>query len=311
VEPSLFDFEITSKYNVGYPEKFPLRKWVPDNGRVSQVAILLHGFLEGIEPDEGRRNRWLSRYQSIAEELAAKNIASVFLPMPLHFERGLIPRTNLDEPMVVTQLKTNGTFLYYGGYDQLIDDIWKLVDYIKANPTDFGVNRIPRVHLIGYSLGGAAAMGAASKHPDHIESLSVLCSTWGLSSVSDEAVGRAFQGFGFGSSDWRRMLEELGSQRQNFDKAFRGLVWAEELTDFLASFPKRVLFVHGLLDHLFDPKMTHKASLDFWRIFQENSRSNSTANQECVFINFSSDHFYFGRRNLVADFVAAFVGTRR
>jgi pimeloyl-ACP methyl ester carboxylesterase len=79
--------------------------------------------------------------------------------------------------MAVTQRKKNGRFLYFGGYDQLLVDISKLVDIIKANPTDFRAQKTPRTLLIGYSLGGAAAMSAASEHSDKIKSLSVLCST--------------------------------------------------------------------------------------------------------------------------------------
>ena len=64
-----------------------LRLWVPDQGPPpEEIAILVHGFLEGIENDPRRRERWLKRYEAIAEELAQRNIASIFLPMPMHFE---------------------------------------------------------------------------------------------------------------------------------------------------------------------------------------------------------------------------------
>jgi alpha-beta hydrolase superfamily lysophospholipase len=72
----------------------------------------------------------------------------------------------------------NGAYLYYGGYDQVKDDIEQLVGDIRLDPDKYDLKADPKVHLVGYSLGGAAALGAAAGLGQKIDSLSVLFSSW-------------------------------------------------------------------------------------------------------------------------------------
>jgi pyruvate dehydrogenase E2 component (dihydrolipoamide acetyltransferase) len=50
---------------------------------------------------------------------------------------------------------------------------------------------VPKVHLVGHSLGGAIALHMALDHPDHVASLTLICPT-GLGEEIDEAFTRDF-----------------------------------------------------------------------------------------------------------------------
>lgn len=293
-----------------------LRLWVPDQGPPpEEIAILVHGFLEGIENDPRRRERWLKRYEAIAEELAQRNIASIFLPMPMHFER-VVPSGEGALPVIVQRLRMGGTLLYYGGHDQFSKDIGLLIEAILAEPAMYGLAPArPKVHLVGYSLGGAAAMAAATANHGKVDSLSVLYSTWGLANISAEAIGKAFErNYAFTAADWAATISQLTASREAFDEAFRAVVWGEITPGWFRKFPRRVLFVHGLKDELFPPEMTIAGSHDFFRRFSsmlEGLNASDREQYEVAFINSYSDHLFIKRRKQVGAMVASFVGVCR
>jgi pimeloyl-ACP methyl ester carboxylesterase len=281
----------------------------------NEIAIMVHGFLEGIDSESRARERWIKRYETIAEELAQRNIASIFLPMPLHFER-MVPAAEGTASTVVQRLKNNGSFLYYGGHDQFSTDIGILIESILAEPTKYRLAPVkPKIHLIGYSLGGAAAMAAATSNHGRVDSLSVLYSTWGLANIPSEAIGAAFEDrYGFSAADWNATMAKLASERDSFDKAFQAVMWGEISPSWISLFPKRVLFVHGLKDELFPPEMTVAGSLAFFNQFSSMVQGLDAASREqfeVAFINSYSDHFFFRRRKQVAAMIASFIGVSR
>ena len=293
-----------------------LRLWTPDSGsQPHEIAIMVHGFLEGIENEPRSRERWLRRYEAIAEELAQRNIASIFLPMPLHFER-MVPAAEGTLATIVQRLKNNGTYLYYGGHDQFSTDIGLLIESILAEPTKYRLAPgNTKIHLIGYSLGGAAAMAAATTNHGKVDSLSVLYSTWGLANIPSEAIGAAFQDrYGFSAADWNATMAVLASRRESFDEAFQAVMWGEISPSWIGRFPKRVLFVHGLMDELFPPEMTLAGSLAFFNQFSSMVQGLDAANREqfeVAFINSYSDHFFIKRRKQVAAMIAGYIGVFR
>jgi|GEM_PF-4509837 len=226
--------------------------------------------------------------------------------MPLHFERGKGLQVEGQEPAAVRQLRKNGSFLYFGGYDQLKHDIGELARRISEDPGHFHLAKSPKIHLVGYSLGGAAAMGAATaEERGRFASLSILFSNWGLASISKESVAAAFGKRGFGEDDWGRTMSELQASRESFDEGFRAIIWGEGSSGWFARFPKRVLLVHGLMDKIFPFRQTLDSSKAFFLHFQEAMESGDL---ESVFINSSQDHLFLRRREQIAAFVASFIG---
>jgi pimeloyl-ACP methyl ester carboxylesterase len=309
-------FESADLYPRMSPEqrKFKLRQWQPEwvegGKKPSQIAILINGFLEGVDAGSAKEGLAFERYNKIAEALNRENIAAVFLPLPFHFDRcGAAEADGTFQ--AIAQLRKNGTYLYYGGYDQVKDDIKKLVGEIHSAPGRFGLDGKPQVHLIGYSLGGAAALGAAAGLGQEIASLSVLFSSWNLASIKPEAIDKAFRGkFKFGAQEWGDTLKALEDSRERFDPVFQDLMWGGGTSEWFENGPKRMLFVHGLDDELFPKEMTTRGILDLYEKFlQLDDRARKE--RECVFISVGGlDHMHvkaFVKRYPVAEYVASFI----
>ena len=67
---------------------FSLPIWRKTNEECDEILIMINGFLEGVESDARKRDRHLEKYDIIAKRiLKEKNINSILLPLPFHFDR--------------------------------------------------------------------------------------------------------------------------------------------------------------------------------------------------------------------------------
>jgi len=311
--PESISFESTPLYpllaSFQANAQFDLPFWRPAAGTsVSEIAILTNGFLEGVESTEHQRNTARKRYDLIAEELVKRGVAAVFLPLPFHFERGNdITAEGRFAPL--ERLRESGSYLYFGGYDQAVSDIKKLVAEIWSPPNRFGLESLKRIHLVGYSLGGAAALGASASLGDKLASVTALCSTWGIAKIKPDVIERTFgTKYGFGRAEWKIAMDQLKVQKESFDAVFRDLAWGDSRGDWISGCPNRMLFIHGLDDEMFPPDMTMAAN---WTVYENVKRMNretgTGVNREIVFIAPMTDHLFMRERRQVAGYVASFI----
>lgn len=311
--PECVDFESTPVHKA--PQdlqanwKFRLPLWRPAAGEpVTEIAILTHGFLEGVEQGEHQRKKDRKRYDLIAKKLAERGIAAVFLALPFHFERGDdIAADGRFAP--IERLRANGLYLYYGGYDQTVADISKLVREIRGRPQTFGLDRLRKIHLVGYSLGGAAALGASASLGPKLASATALFSTWGIAKIKADVIEQTFgQRYGFGRAEWRTAMQQLAARKESFDKVFRDLVWGDSGGAWISSCPSRMLFIHGLSDKIFTADMTLTANLSVYEnVKRMNQQASKGSPREIVFIAPMTDHWHMREREQVAGYVASFI----
>ncbi|MFO0414397.1 MAG: hypothetical protein ACK50E_02000, partial [Bacteroidota bacterium] len=188
-----------------------------DNNKAREILIMINGFLEGVDGDQKHREKLINiRYGAIANKLLEKKISSVLLPLPFHFNRSF-DVIQEGEFAPLSRLTESGTYLYYGGFTQIVSDVQKLMQDIENNRSKFGLLEDTtdiKFHLLGYSIGGVAAIGAAlnikAEQTPKLESLSVLLSAWNLAEIQPNAIENAFgRKFGFSSDMWNNMLHEL------------------------------------------------------------------------------------------------------
>jgi len=268
----------------------------------NEVLIMINGFLEGVESDQNKLDRHLERYEAIAKKiLKEKNITSVMLPLPFHFNRSRdIKGENQFAP--ISRLTKSGTYLYYGGFTQVVSDVKKLINDIENNPSKFGLTVTDNIkfHLLGYSLGGVAAIGSAIHLERKLESLTILLSAWNLSEINPEAINKAFgKKFGLTTELWNKMIEELNEIKENTDPVFKKLIWNEGEPIAFNKCAERVLFLHGFKDDIFTNSHT------------EDSRNQALEVMEkCTFVNIPSDHYALRSREVIAGYVSTFVCNR-
>lgn len=311
--PEFVDFESTPVHKAPQDLKanwqFQLPLWRPAAGEpVTEIAILTHGFLEGVERGGHQRKQARRRYDLIAKELTERGIAAVFLSLPFHFERGDdIAADGRFAP--IERLRANGSYLYYGGYDQTVADIRKLVGEIRARPQTFGLDSLKKIHLVGYSLGGAAALGASANLGDELASVTALFSTWGIATINPDVIEDVFgTKYGFGRVEWESAIAELAEHKESFDKVFRDLVWGDSGGAWISSCPSRMLFIHGLSDNIFTADMTLTANLSVYEnVKRMNRQLGMGSSREIVFIAPMTDHWHMRERKQVAGYVASFI----
>jgi pimeloyl-ACP methyl ester carboxylesterase len=263
------------------------------------VLIMLHGFLEGLDSTQDKRERHLSKYDAIAERLTKEGYTCVLLPLPFHFERSIdFGTSELVAP--IDRLTKNGAFLYYGGYTQVISDVERLIQAISMKPEQFGlVGGNSEYHLLGYSLGGVAAMGAALELRNKFKSLSILLSTWNLQNIDPEKIQNVFGSkYSFDREKWEKMMDELNQLKNMDDVAslFKYLIWADGEGISFETMAEKVLFLHGLDDELFTRE-----------IVAGNNSTVLESMKKCTFISIPSGHIITRERSLVAGLVKEFI----
>ena len=212
------------------------------------------------------------------------------MPIPFHFDRCLhFVDVNLYAP--IERLKESGTYLYHGGYTQVVADVIKLVKLIEKYPTKFGlIGADFKIHLLGYSLGGVAAIGAASELENKFDSLSILFSTWNIFEINPQSIEDMFgRSFNFGSNEWKKTIKELKKNKLVCSNILKELIWGEGESIEFKNCAKRVLFIHGIKDEIFTREITD----------QRNEALISL--QDCTFINLPSSHIARLIRRLFAD----------
>lgn len=262
------NFSSDIKHNLGelYPNNkdFKVLVWKKKDKR--EITIFINGFLEGVEFTDDRFDRikehYFAKYKDLGKRLLEKEINSVFLPLPFHHNRG----KDIGRAAPLKRLMEHGSNLYYGGYDQILSDLEKLIAQIKKNRNDFGLLDTDKLkdediqfHLLGYSIGGVAAMGAAKKLEQKFASMTILLSSWNIAEIEPTEIERSFKRlFNFTSSNWNILLDQL--KKSNIeDLIFNQLIWGDK--DFTLpkeNKVKRILFIHGIDDKLFNTKMTAK-----------------------------------------------------
>lgn len=319
------DFEFETNYeelrNFPNNQKAKLRLWLPEpNKPVNEVVIMINGFLDGTM-DVRLNAKLLNQkyyYKFIAEELNKQNIAAILLPLPFHFDRGLDINNQSERIFApLERLRKNGAFLYYGGYDQTKSDIKKLINAIHNDRKRFGLNESDiKIHLLGYSLGGAAAMGAAAELKDSVSSLEVLFSNWKIADLDPNILGQTFIPFNFSSASWEKALRELETVRQNCDPVFQSIMWGDNnLSPWFANSPQRILFIQGLEDETFPVSMALKNNLEFYshikKLNDEFSNNQNSLKKECVFIFPSLPHLHTelspSSKKQIAGYISSFV----
>lgn len=275
---------------------FDLKLWRPEDFRRhknSEILILINGFMEGVSLNNSKPSRKL--YESIAAQVNSNKISAIHYPLPFHFERSL-------ESNPIERLKISGSFLYYGGFSQVIEDIEKLVKEILEDPNKYGLEENPKIHLLGYSLGGIAAIGAASEFVNNnsdfkFSSLSILLSAWNFNNIRSANVSNAFRN-AFTSEDWEKVMEDLEQIRNDssFSEVFKYLIWEDGNPVQFSNLADKVLFLHGHNDEIFsleDTRRIQKLLIDEMN--------------QCTLINIPCKHAIHFDRDIVARYVGNFI----
>jgi hypothetical protein len=284
--------------------KLPIWKHDEEVNTSFEILIMINGFLEGVERDAVRRERVMNmRYGPIAQKLLRdKNIVSVLMPLPFHFNRSLdIDGENDYAP--ITRLTESGTYLYYGGYTQIVTDVKKLVNDIEKDPSKFGLKKDSPIkfHLLWYSIGGVAAIGTAlnfnADNKPKFESLSVLLSAWNLAMVEPSAVVDAIgRRYGLTTELWNRMIKELNYIKESVNPIFRKLIWDKgDQIDFTKC-ANRVFFLNGFRDEIFTTSHTESVRQQVLEMMDK-----------CTFINLPTDHLALRSTEEIAGYVSNFI----
>ena len=318
IKPSQIDFESKIRYAVleQFPnnKKFKIPCWKTEKNDCNEVLIMINGFLEGVlhEQEEDLKNRarkinnHLFRYNSIANESLKNNIVSVLMPLPFHFGRG----EDYTSKAPIERLLENGSYLYYGGFEQITQDVNDLIYRIKKSPNDFGLDSTKELkfHILGYSIGGVATMGCALKLEHKFESMSILLSSWNLNAISSDAIHELFQkNYRLGKSEWEQIKSELNNELDHniidpeFNFLWRGIEDENNpLREKLENKVGKILFINGNHDSLF----TQETATQRAQYLRDKEFDNVT------FLFVHSDHLAMRQREartMIPKFIATFI----
>ena len=276
-------------------QSFDLKLWSPNNesSRNSEIAILINGFMEGVSLNGSTPSRKL--YESIGLELNNNNISAIHYPLPFHFERS-------KESNPIDRLKLSGSFLYYGGFSLVVEELNMLVRDIMDNHEKYGLNENPKVHLLGYSLGGIAAVGVASEvarlNSDfRFSSLSILLSAFNLNNVNPENISLAYRN-AITAEDWQRVMSDLEGVKNDptVSPIFKYLIWEIGEPIQFSKLAEKVLLLHGHNDEIFSAD-------DAGRL----QRLVLGEMNQCTFINVPSKHAVHFDREIIARYISNFI----
>ena len=226
------------------------------------------------------------------------------MPLPFHYNRS----EDFSSQAPIERLITNGSNLYYGGFDQIIQDVNDLISRIKNNPHEFGLDKKEKnikFHMLGYSIGGISAMGCVLKLEHKFDSMSILLSSWNLNAISSDAIDELFQGFSIGREEWEKIKRDV-DDAHIIDPEFNFLWKGEEkadypLRDVLEQNVTRILFINGNHDSLFTQEMATQRA----KYLTEKEFKNVT------FIFVDATHWALNPRekstNMIPKFIATFI----
>lgn len=286
-----------------YPnnKNFNLKLWKsPSQNRKNEIVIMINGFMEGViknnQPNPQaffKRKRKL--YDTIATDLNKKNINAIHYPLPYHFERSI-------DISAKELLKMNGEFLYHGGFSQVVDDMFNLIDDILENHTKYGLDKNPGIHLLGYSIGGIAAIGTAyeinKRNKDFkFASLSVLLSAWNLNNIKAENISLAFQNE-ITVDDWNKLMQDMERVKNNpnVSELYKYLFWEIGEPIRFSEVAHKMLFIHGHNDEIFNISDTHRLQK-----LVLNEMNHLTI------INIPSRHLIHLNSNAISGYIANFI----
>lgn len=300
--------------------EFKLDVWLPDaNIKTKGVLIMINGFLESSGSIFSNRlaKGIFKRYENIAKESTSKGYSVVLMPLPFHFKRS--GNHNEEVSLPIQRLKLDGKLIYYGGYDQCVEDIKLLIKKIKDSPNKFVPDAVPdenfEYHLLGYSMGGAVAMGvvydlAKNSNSFNFDSVSIIMSNWNLMSISEESINnnRYFIKNGLTSEVWSKIKSELFEAKESeiFPPVFNWLIfgeWNKKMEEVLSSIKSRILFVNGVSDDVFDIDDVLERNTDIAHYQNDTSSKNITT------ILGPYGHDYRDFEKTIAGYVSLFISS--
>jgi hypothetical protein len=259
---------------------------IPDKS-AKDVVIMFHGFLEGVSKEKRKRDKFLFRYKLIAEELNKNGIVAILLPLPFHFDRS-VGVSQSDEAAPLTRLRIHGSFLYFGGFTQVILDFDALYNLLKESPDEFSLVENFQINILGYSIGGISAITIANYLKNNlsveVNSLMLMLSAWKIDDIIPSSIGEFFSNSepNFNEELWRTMMSDLSLYRDDktMDPLFKHLIWGTGEEVNFEELANRVLFIEGQFDEIFRNELV-----------QERKQSIQNRNfKNCTFISIPSNH---------------------
>jgi hypothetical protein len=237
---------------------FPRRESVEIKPRFERVIIMING-LDEVE--------YYTLYDQLGAAFAARNIASVLIPLPDHlhrhhkFRREEIQLTSEQKKWRPSMDMDIEPLIMYERYSQLMNEIQILTKHIRGiNCKDKETicsfysryfSPDARISLLGYSLGGLAALSAFLKNPNNYNVCVLLSSGVKLLDIEISKV--------MASDKWKDIILKLqkkwtenkkkgtGEDAQYFEDIFLGYR-PETLSEILKEHVRRILFVLGGAD---------------------------------------------------------------
>jgi len=307
--------------------EFPIRIWKnTPGGKARGVVIMINGFLEGLIRSRGGQIKGDLIYDVIATKLIQDNFCSILLPLPFHFERsldfsdGFAPLSRLNKAN-----GGNGAFLYRGGYTQIRADLIQLVKQLRSQPSDSNLAENFELHLLGYSIGGALALGLFLDDDEHIDtipffdSISILLSNYNIASITSQQIDEyeSFRSIGLTGEMWTRFLADLDKNKDQIPDFLKFILWGDSVelvaqklktvySNHNAAQATRLMFLNGLQDPLFPPNSLIQRNNNI-RILVD-----KYVNQPFIkTIMIQSGHDMIQNRHSIANEVLSFVGNNQ
>lgn len=323
------NFSSTKNHSLpGYTHNvnFPIRVWHQSGkNSVRGIVVMVNGFLEGLTHGGGKI-KLPEHYSAIAENLCKQNYIVVLMPLPFHFERSLdFPEEGPVAPILRldSSIGGNGSFVFFGGYTQIKEDIYRLCKLFKQKSKpgfdSFNISEAPEYHLLGYSLGGVMTLGMLIEDEGSIKfnSTSILLSNYNIADITPNQIDNntGLKIMGFTGEIWSRVINDLIKSKKSLPPFFRFLIWGEnqsvfkkkliELGKVSINKQPRLLFLNGMQDDLFDFNKINRRNNDLFELIMENEKIKTIV----TLIMTSSKH-RIQKAGLIAEYVSAFISNK-